>query len=300
MTKRHYWLAGLLLIGLAAAALSLPVSDLSAQSPTPTASGLEGFLGGAQVATTPTPASNPVAQALAKENYFVFTSGPWYDAAGKPAANVVHVFMPAAAPDLKSEAGIKQIATGIAALRAAYPNAAEYHVLLLSGPNVYGASTTANSLQLLSTNLMTADAFITQVLNGVKTTSLVGGSTTTTTTTNTTTSNNTAQATAAPTKAPTRAPTRIPTVATSTCNPPPGMARLWVKNGYSGVMRFTVGGDEWGTHDFDIPADGQYHFIDMPPSSKYTYSASIPGVGKASAKLPPYSAGQCYELTFTP
>lgn len=299
MIKKHLWLAGLLILGIVSAAVLLPVNDLSAQSPTrtPTASGLEGFLGGAQAATTPTPASNPVAQALAKENYFVFTSGPWYDVAGKPAANVVHVFMPAASPDLRSEASIKQIATGIAALRTAYPNAGEYHVLLLSGPNVVDASTTANSLQLLSTNLMTADAFITQVLNGVKTTSLVGGSTTTT---NTTTTNNSAQATAAPTKAPTRAPTRKPTVATSTCNPPPGMARLWVKNGYSGMMRFTVGGGEWGTHDFDIPADGQYHFIDMPPSNKYTYSASIPGVGKASEKLPPYYAGQCYELTFTP
>lgn len=300
MIKKLFLLAGLLILVIVSGAILLPANDLFAQAPsrTPTASGLEGFLGGAQAATTPTPTGNPVSQALAQENYSVFTSGPWYDTAGKPAANVVHVFMPAVSPDLKSEAGIKQIATGIAALRTVYPNAGEYHVLLLSGPNVLDASTTANSLQLLSTNLMTADAFITQVLNGVKTTSLVGGSSSTTNTT--TTTNNAAQATAAPTKAPTRAPTRKPTVATSTCNPPPGMARLWVKNGYSGVMRFTIGGGEWGTHDFDIPADGQYHFIDMPPSNKYTYSASIPGVGKASERLPPYSAGQCYELTFTP
>jgi hypothetical protein len=64
-------------------------------------------------------------------------------------------------------------------------------------------------------------------------------------------------------------------------------------------MRFTIGGGEWGTHDFDIPADGQYHYIDMPPG-RYTYTASIPGVGKANGDRQDYFAGVCTFLTFSP
>lgn len=276
-----------------------------AQGPTPTSAsgGFGGFFGNTD--TVPTPSANgggvgndAVRQALAKGNYVVVTSGPWYDAAGKPLATAVHVFMLAGSPDPKSSASVQQIAAGFAALRNAFPTALTYHVLLLSGATVYDASTTSNTLQLLSSQLITADAFIQQVLKEMRTISLVGGATTggQPTTVPTTAS----VATRVPTRVATRVPTRVPTTASSGCNAPAGQARLWVKNGYRAIMRFTVGGGEWGTHDYDIPADGQYHFIDMPPGNKYTYSASIPGVGKASAKLPAYSAGQCYFLTFTP
>ena len=284
----------LLWLGIALLLL-IPAGTLSAQGPTrtPTSNGLGSFLGGAQTAATPTSAkTDPVTQALVQENYTVISSGTWYDVTGKPTTTVVHVFMLAASADPKNTTGVKQIASGFAALRSQYPTATTYHVLLLSGPNIYDASTTSNALQLLSTNLVTPDAFIKDVLNGMKTISLVGAF-----------SNAAATATATTAKAttvPTRVPTRKPTTATSSCNAPADKARLWVKNGYSGTMRFTVGGGEWGTHDFDIPSDAQYHFIDMPPSDKYTYSASIPGVGKASEKLPAYFAGQCYYLTFTP
>jgi len=286
----------LVLVALALMVL-MPAGVISAQGPTPV-TGLGAFLGDSQAGTTPTPiTTDPVKEALAKDNYTVFASGNWYDTAGKPVSNSAYVFMLGASPDLKSDAGIQQIASGLVALRNAYPTAASYHVLMLNGPNVYDASTTSNSLQLLASKLMTADAFIAEVINGVRTVNLAGGGT----------SSTSSAPPAAPTKiqavatkAPTRAPTRKPTAVSDGCNAPGDKARLWVKNGYSGSMRFTVGGDEWGTHDFDIPADGQYHFIDMPPSSKYTYSASIPGVGKADAKLPPYYAGQCYFLTFTP
>lgn len=269
------------------------VSYAQGPSPTPTSSGFGGFFG----SSTATPASSgtgvgndAVRTALAKSNYVVFTSGPWYDTAGKPLASSVHVLMLAESVDPKSSTSVQQIAAGFVALRSAYPAATAFHVLLLSGPNVYDASTTSNTLQLLNSGLVTTDAFIKGVVDGMRTISLVGGTTTTAS----------ATATPVPGATATRVPTRVPTKATNTCNPPAGMARLWVKNGYKGVMRFTVGGGEWGTHDFDIPADSQYHFIDAPPSNKYTYSASIPGVGKASAKLQEFFAGQCYFLQFTP
>lgn len=286
---------GILFLIAIAMIILIPAGVISAQGPTATPEiGLGQFLGDSQANATPTPTtSDPVKQALEKDNYTVFASGNWYDTAGKTLSNSVYVFMLGVSPDVKSDASIQQIASGLVELRSAYPAAATYHVLMLNGPNVYDASTTSNSLQLLASKLMTADAFIAEVVNGVKTINLAGGGTSST-------SSQPPPATSKPVAVPTRVPTRRPTAASSGCNAPADKARLWVKNGYSGVMRFTVGGDEWGTHDFDIPADGQYHFVDMPPSSKYTYSASIPGVGKASAKLPPYSAGQCYYLTFTP
>lgn len=305
MAKKFLLLLPLLLMFL------IPAGTLSAQGPTRTpTSALGGFFGEAQTSgtSTPTPANDPVKQALAKDNYVVLTSGAWYDATGKPAADSAHVLMLGASPDPKSTIGVKQILSGFAALRAAFPSAASYQVLLLSGPNIYNASTTANSLQLLSTNLLSSDAFISEVTNGMKTISLVTGSTSPATATPTRTATNrppTAVSTRVPTQrptvVPTRVPTRRPTVPVDTCGAPAGQARLRVKNGYSGVMRFSVGAPDVGFQkDYDIPSDGIFHFIDMPPSSKYTYSASIPGVGKASAKIPTMVAGQCFDLTFQP
>ncbi len=288
-----------------ALAILVPAGVISAQgpTPTPTASGLGGFLGGSQSAITPTPAkTDPVTETLSKDNYVVISTGTWYDDTGKPSTNSVHVFMLAAGTEPKGDVAIKQIASGFAALRSTYPNATLFHVLLLSGPNIYDAWTTSNALQLLSTNLVTPDAFIKDVLNGMKTISLVGISTSASATaTRTATARPVSQATA------TRAPTRVPTTSSNTCNAPADKARLWVKNGYSGTMRFTIGAPDVGFQkDYDIPADSQYHYVDLPPSSKYTYSASIPGVGKASARLldalriTTLSGGQCYFLTFTP
>lgn len=294
--KKIFALVLLAALGVIAASVLLPVGDLSAQglqTATPT-SALGGFFGGTGTAgtVTPTPANDPVREALAKENYTVIRSGPWYDNAGKPLSTAVHVFMLGASEDPKSEASIKQIALGFATLKSAYPNATTYHVLFLSGPAIYDASTTSSALQLLSSQLITPDAWLKDVLAGMKTISLVQGGTTTAGATATPTRSS-AQATS------TRAPTRVPTQATTTCNAPADKARLWVKNGYSGTMRFTIGGGEWGTHDFDIPADGQYHYVDMP-TGRYTYSASIPGVGKANGERQDYFAGQCYYLTFSP
>lgn len=102
------------------------------------------------------------------------------------------------------------------------------------------------------------------------------------------------------TDVPTRAPTRRPTVAADTCEAPPNEAFFYIANNYSGTtMRFTIGGGEWGTHDYDVPGDDQWYRIRMPPG-KYTYSAFIAGVGKASGERTQYAGGQCYSVRFSP
>lgn len=100
--------------------------------------------------------------------------------------------------------------------------------------------------------------------------------------------------------APTRAPTRRPTQATNTCPAGANEAILYISNNYSGTtMRFTIGGGEWGTHDYDVPGDGKYYIIRMPPGT-YTYTAHIAGVGKANGERKEYARGQCYTLRFSP
>lgn len=103
-----------------------------------------------------------------------------------------------------------------------------------------------------------------------------------------------------PTAAPTRAPTRRPTEAANTCDAPAHEAFFYIANNYKGtLMRFTIGGGEWGTHDYDVPGDDQWYRIRMPPG-KYTYTAHIAGVGKASGERTLYSGGQCYSVRFSP
>lgn len=107
-----------------------------------------------------------------------------------------------------------------------------------------------------------------------------------------------ATATSVPTNVPTRAPTRRPTEAS--CAAGANEVLFYISNNYPNTtMRFTIGGGEWGTHDYDVPGDGKYYIIKMPPG-KYTYSAFIPGQGKASGERTEYKAGQCYSLRFSP
>ncbi len=102
------------------------------------------------------------------------------------------------------------------------------------------------------------------------------------------------------TAVPTRAPTRRPTEASSGCQAPGNEVFFYISNNYTGtVMRFTIGGGEWGTHDYDVQGDGQYYLIRMPPG-KYTYTAFIPGKGKANGERTQYEGGQCYSLQFSP
>ena len=84
------------------------------------------------------------------------------------------------------------------------------------------------------------------------------------------------------------------------CNPAAGKVWFWIRNGYMGrEMDFTVGGDEWGTHDYKIPGTGEWKYIEMPPG-KYTWSAHIAGLGVAHGERFDYAAGQCYYQNFSP
>lgn len=109
-----------------------------------------------------------------------------------------------------------------------------------------------------------------------------------------------ATATLRPTAPPQPTATRPPAPnAIPGCNLGPGEAGLLISNSYSGVMRFTIGGGEWGTHDYDVANDGQRHLIKFPPG-RYTYTAFIPGAGKDQGEPFQYNAGTCRILDYRP
>lgn len=287
-------------------ALVMP-TVMYAQGPTPTRApdGIGTFLNSATPSTSSqAPAgSGNVETSLSQAGYTVVSAGNWYDARGNQLPDSVYVMMIAAASDLKSTALVGQVAAGFVALRSSYPTAQAYHTILLDRSRVMDFATTANSLELLSSSLITPDAFIKQVFDQVRMIDLVSGTLVTGSNPQQPTAPPPAAATRTPTRAAARpsatrpAPSRTPTAASAACPAPADQARLYIRNGYTGTMRFTIGGGEWGTHDYDIPGDGQYHFIDMPPG-RYTYTAFIPGAGKANGDRKDYNAGQCYELNF--
>ncbi len=96
-----------------------------------------------------------------------------------------------------------------------------------------------------------------------------------------------------------RVPTSTPTPTRATCEADPRVATACIINNYSGRwMRFTIGGGNWGTHDYDIPGDSKPFAIPMPPG-QYTYTASVIrpiAHGEPFAYLP----GQVYTLEFSP
>lgn len=84
------------------------------------------------------------------------------------------------------------------------------------------------------------------------------------------------------------------------CNPAAGKAWFWIRNAYMGrELDFTVGGGEWGTHDYKIAGTGEWKYIEMPPG-KFTWSAHIAGLGVAHGERFDYAAGKCYYQNFAP
>lgn len=109
------------------------------------------------------------------------------------------------------------------------------------------------------------------------------------------------QSSANPTTAPIAEPTAAPTAQASNnpCQLHQGEAGLLISNAYNVVMRFTIGGGEWGTHDYDVPGDGQLYLITFPPG-RYTYTASIQGLGSDHGEPYDYQAGYCRQIDYAP
>lgn len=78
-----------------------------------------------------------------------------------------------------------------------------------------------------------------------------------------------------------------------------GEAGILLNNGFDAPMTFTIGGGGWGTHDYEIPGDGEWYILAMPPG-RYTFTAFIPGVGTAHGERFDYAAGVCRRISFAP
>lgn len=104
-----------------------------------------------------------------------------------------------------------------------------------------------------------------------------------------------------PTTAPFVVPTETPAAqaAANPCQLHEGEAGLLISNAYNIVMRFTIGGGEWGTHDYDVPGDGQVYLLTFPPGT-YTYTASIQGLGTDHGEPYAYRAGYCRQIDYAP
>lgn len=113
--------------------------------------------------------------------------------------------------------------------------------------------------------------------------------------------------TATTARPPTTAPTRAPTVAappaptsapvTNSCDLQPGQSGILFTNTYDIKVLLTIGGGEWGTHDywFDPKVTKPIQF----PPGRYTATLSIPGKGnyKFSEDKVNFDAGKCYTFT---
>lgn len=107
-----------------------------------------------------------------------------------------------------------------------------------------------------------------------------------------------------PTIEPTAEPNTTPTSSQEQSSDNPcklmsGEAGLLLSNAYGIVMRFTIGGGTWGTHDYDVPGDGQLYLLRMPPG-RYTYTASIQGLGSDHGEPYDYKEGYCRQIDYMP
>ena len=101
--------------------------------------------------------------------------------------------------------------------------------------------------------------------------------------------------------------TPAPTLSVETVGPTPppcpvgqNEAGLLINNNFIGQdLTFTIGGGNWGTHQFTIPGDNRYYTIRMPPGV-YTYTAFIPRALNVHGDKTNYVAGECQYIRYSP
>lgn len=232
--------------------------------------------------------SDAITLFLAKQGYAVLAVGNLPDANGAPVPTAVYVLMNAASSNLDSQDTALQALWGFAAIRKHLPEATTLVSILRD----------RHFLVMFVTDAAAFDKFLTQQVppqeywNGVRRNVRIVD-----TRTNMLVSEKDFSGGSHTTK-PFTEPSFTPQQAA--CPAAPGEALLIIQNNYIGfTMRFTIGGGAWGTHDYDVPGDGQRYKINMPPGT-YTYTASIAGKGTAHGEPFEYKAGNCYPLTFSP
>ncbi len=229
--------------------------------------------------------------------YTVLDVGLWPDANGKPDPTTVAVEVQVSTTASVAER-LQPVLYGYYALRQAYPNASVLIGMVKSGPFIYIFPSEASVFDQWTAGKLTDEAYgnylgeklkVYDTIKGAFVTpGAPGGEQTNKPQTNKdqTNKNFTGQSQQQP---------QVPA-----CGAPPDKARFWIRNLYMGTqMDFTIGGGDWGTHDYQIPGDGQWRYIEMPPG-RYTYTAHIAGAGVAHGERFDYNAGKCFYQTFSP
>ncbi|MBI4672545.1 MAG: hypothetical protein HY741_12880 [Chloroflexi bacterium] len=232
--------------------------------------------------------SDEITLFLAKQGYAVLGVGNLPDVNNNPVPTAVYVLMNATSSNLDSQAMALQALWGFAAIRKYLPQATTLVSILRDRYFLVLFVTDNAAFDQFLTQQVPAQAYWNAVRRNVRildtrTNTLVsekdfsGGSQTTKPFTQ---PNFTSQQPACPASL--------------------NEALLLIQNNYIGlVLRFTIGGGDWGTHDYDVPGDGQRYKLSMPPG-QYTYTASIAAKGTAHGEPFEYKAGNCYPLTFSP
>ncbi len=95
---------------------------------------------------------------------------------------------------------------------------------------------------------------------------------------------------------PTLAPPTSPPVSLNPCDLQPGQSGLLVTNNHDFEVKLSIGGKEWGSHDFFIPPMSTTP-VQFPPGL-YSMTLNIPGLGNyrfADGRVP-FEEGKCYTL----
>ena len=259
-----------LIVALALALLLLPATTVLAQDQTP---------------------PDLVREFLTALGYKVLDVGLWVDDQGNPDPNVaaaeVEMSQTATAGDR-----VQAAAYCFLALRKAYPNATALLGLVKVGSLVYIIPTEAAVFDQLIAKQITAEQYANYLSPKIRVFDLVKGAYVTP---------GTPGGSNTPNKTQTNKDFGGGTQNQNpTCSVAANLVWFWLRNGYMGKeMDFTIGGGEWGTHDYKIPGTNEWKYIEMPPG-KYTWSAHIAGVGTAHGERTDYLAGTCAYQTLAP